>query len=352
MMSILGILAILLILVIIFQITRAGEQLSELKDEEAEQAMWDGVHAKLFLLFLVFGMVGAFYSVYAYADLFLPTGSVHGEYLDSMWFWSLAAILPIFVLTHILLFVFTYIYKYDKNRKAKYFPHDNRLELIWTLIPAIVMVFLVMEGMRNWLKITGPASEEALVIEATGEQFKWTLRFPGEDGILGKKVIREISATNPYGQDWDDTANEDDFVATTDIYLPVDREILVKINSHDVLHSFFLPQFQVKMDAVPGIPTRFKFTPKLTTKKYREMKDDPEAMFELACTELCGPSHWNMKRTFYVVEQEEYDAWAKEQEPYYKQMKAAEAAAKKSEKKAEQTAQAELDKKDVVDNSK
>jgi len=350
MMSILGILAILLVLVIIFQITRASEQLSELQDEEAEQDMWNGVHAKLFVLFLVFGMVGAFYSVYAYADLFLPTGSVHGELLDSMWFWSLAAILPIFVLTHILLFAFAYIYRYNKDRKAKYFPHDNRLELIWTLIPAIVMVFLVMEGMRNWLKITGPASEEALVIEATGEQFKWTIRFPGADGVLGKKVIRQMSESNPYGQDWKDEANKDDFIATTDIYLPVNREILVKINSHDVLHSFALPQFQVKMDAVPGIPTRFKFTPKLTTKAYREMKDDPEAMFELACMELCGPSHWNMKRTFYVVEEEEYEAWAKEQPIYYEQKLEAEKAAKTAQ--AAQAAKEDLEKKDVVDNSK
>ncbi len=347
MMSILSIIAILFVLVIIFQITTAGEQLSGLKDEEEEQRRWDGIHSKLFVAFLVFGMIGAYYSIASYSDLFLPNGtSIHGVLLDSMMFWTLAAILPIFVLTHILLFVFAYKYRYVESRKAFYYPHNKKLEMIWTIIPAIVMVLLVAEGMRNWFKITGPASENALVIEATGEQFKWTIRFSGEDGDLGRKRVRQISAQNPYGQDWTDEANKDDFIAATDIYLPVDREILVKINSHDVLHSFFLPQFDVKMDAVPGIPTQFKFTPTMTTKEYREWKDDPQAMFELACTELCGPSHWNMKRTFFVVEQEEYEAWAKEQQPYYEQMKAAE-----KEAANKQIGELLIDKNEVADNS-
>ena len=106
-------------------------------------------------------------------------------------------------------------------------------------------------------------------IEATGKQFAWDLRYPGPDGVLGAKNFRKISGTNPLGQDWEDIENLDD-QHVSEIVLPVNKQVRVRITAQDVLHNFYLPHFRVKMDAVPGIPTYFVFTPTTTTEEYRE----------------------------------------------------------------------------------
>ncbi len=317
-MSTIGIIAIFLILIIIFQISRASDLLGNLKGEERTQDARNNLHATLFLIFLILGMFGAVWSTFHYAPLFLPEpSSEHGVVLRNMFQRTLWATVPVFIVTHILLFYFAWKYRKDKTRISKYFPHDNRLELIWTLIPAVVLVLLVIDGLVNWNRIMGPAPEDAVVIEATGQQFYWTLRYAGKDNELGRKNVRLITENNPFGQDWDDPANKDDFMAD-DLYLPVGQPVLVKINSMDVLHNFFLPHFRVKMDAVPGIPTQFWLTPTKTTEQMREELDNPEFDYELACAELCGKAHYNMKKKVIVVEAEAFNKWKAEQEPLSK----------------------------------
>jgi cytochrome c oxidase subunit 2 len=143
------------------------------------------------------------------------------------------------------------------------------------------------------------------------------------------------AASNPLGQDWNDPKNLDD-LHPSEIVLPVGKKVRVRITARDVLHNFYLPQFRVKMDAIPGIPTYFVFTPTKTTEEYREelskyaeynkAKDpnDPESKmiweefnYELACAELCGASHFSMRRLVKIVSQEEYDAWLSQQKSYY-----------------------------------
>lgn len=314
----LGLLAIALILIIIFQIARASELLSEVKNGQRSVSSRNNIHANLFLAFLVVGMIGAFWSAIYYAPMYLPEpSSEHGVWLRDMFFWTLVATVPVFVITHIMLFYFAFKYKHDDDKISKFYPDDNRLELIWTLVPAVVMVLLVTIGIVNWNKITSPPSENAIVIEATGQQFYWTLRYAGADNKLGTKHVRHISANNPMGQNWDDPNNNDDFLAD-ELHLPLNQEVIIKINSMDVLHNFFLPHMRVKMDAVPGIPTQFKFTATKTTEQMREELGNPDFNYELACAELCGPSHYNMRKVVIVETEEEFNNWLKEQEPISK----------------------------------
>ena len=322
MATILGIISILLMLGIIFQIGKASDLLYSLKGEEASMESANKIHSTLFLVFLFVGMTAAIWSTYHYSPLYLPEpSSVHGVWLRNMFFWTLLATVPVFILAHIALFWFAFRYSKDKNPKPYYFSHSNKLELIWTSVPAVVMVLLVYEGMHNWYKITEPAPKDAMIVEATAQQFKWTFRYAGGDNELGTKSITKISNNNELGQIWSDKSNHDDFI-TTELHLPKDKPVLIKINSIDVLHSFFLPHFRVKMDAVPGLPTQFHFIPTKTTAEMRTEFNDPEFNYELACAELCGQAHYNMRRVVVVEEEAEFEKWLKEQKSTYQQKKA------------------------------
>jgi cytochrome c oxidase subunit 2 len=177
--------------------------------------------------------------------------------------------------------------------------------------------------------------EEHIEIEATGVQFNWLLRYPGPDGALGTRDYKLITGTNPMGQDWTDPKNHDDF-HPSEIVIPVGKKVRVRIIGRDVLHNFYLPHFRVKMDAVPGIPTYFVFTPTVTTEEYRQrLSEYPEYQvpadpsepdgpqrwetfeYELACAELCGSGHFSMRRILKVVSEEEYQDWLAQQNSYY-----------------------------------
>ncbi len=318
MNSFLGLLIIALILLVLFQVGRALDMINALRSEEEIKERNNHLQGTLFLVFMVLFLFGSIASYFYYQDRYLPEPvSVHGAEISFMFFWTTVATLPVFVATHIALFWFAYKYRNVNGRKPYYYSHNNRLELIWTVIPAAVMILLVFQGMRSWLKIMGDAPENAIVIEATAQQFQWNFRYSGADNVLGKKTVKNITTDNQMGQIWSDKANQDDFI-TQELHLPVGKPVLVRINSIDVLHSFYLPHFDVKMDAVPGIPTQFWFTPTTTTAEARKLYDNPEFEFEVACAELCGAAHYNMRRVAIVETEEEFNKWAKEQQPTYK----------------------------------
>jgi cytochrome c oxidase subunit 2 len=290
------------------------------------------------VLFLVFCVASAWY----FKNWMLGYGphtaaSSHGKLIDDMFNVTLALTGVVFVATHIALFYFAWKYHGRKGAKASFIAHNNTLEIIWSAIPAFVMTFLVVKGLVAWNEIMADigSDEDYMEIEATGYQFAWHLRYPGQDGALGERNYKLISATNPVGQDWNDVKNLDD-LHPSEIVLPVNKKVRVRITSRDVLHNFYLPQFRVKMDAVPGTPTYFVFTPTKTTEEYREelskypeynhVKDptDPDSKlmweefnYELACAELCGSSHFSMRRLVKIVSEEEYAVWLSQQGSYY-----------------------------------
>src|SRR5690606_13858303 len=160
----------------------------------------------------------------------------------------------------------------------------------------------------------------AMTVEITGSQFKWEYRYPGEDGILGKKYYKKIDpgASNPLGQLWEDPANHDDIYGTGEpLHLVVNRPIRMVLGAKDVIHDVGLAHFRMKMDVVPGMPTTMWFTPTKTTKQMIEETGNPKFVYEISCDQMCGQGHWNMRGEIIVETQEEFDAWMATKEPKY-----------------------------------
>jgi cytochrome c oxidase subunit 2 len=321
MSAFLIILAVVLLFIILFQIGKVVEVIGHLRGEKAaEEDESNDLNAALISIAGIVILVSSIISVFFYQDKFLPTSaSTQGIKIDQIRNVTLLFTGIVYIITQTLLIVFVWKYRYKKSRKAVFFPHNNTLELVWTVIPSIVLVILVVWGLTIWYQIFGKSSPDAIVIEATAQQFRWNIRYPGADNQFGIRDLKFVDNTNELGINWGEASSHDDILAT-DIYLPVNRDVKVNIRSLDVLHNFYLPHFRMKMDAVPGIPTSFWFTPIYTTEEMRKKTGNPDFNYELACAELCGSAHYNMRKKVVIVTQEEYDKWLLEQQPYYKQV--------------------------------
>ncbi|PVD50059.1 cytochrome C oxidase subunit II [Terrimonas sp.] len=312
---------LVLIFIVIFQIAKASEYVSVLKGEKKTFEQNNRINAFLMLVFLVVGLAAAWWCnklLYKKTLLWLPSASEHGEKIDTMMWITLAITGIVFVLTQILLFWFAYKYQANEKRKAHYYPHNNKLELLWTAVPAIALTVLVSFGLYYWYKITGEAPKEAMEVEVTGHQFGWEYRYPGKDGVLGRQHFKLTDAAkgNPLGQDWKDVANHDD-LHPSELHLVVDKPVKLIIRSQDVIHDVGLAHFRLKMDAVPGTPTTMWFTPKYTTAKMKEMTGNENFVYEISCDQMCGSGHYSMKGTIIVETQEEFDKWISAQKPQY-----------------------------------
>lgn len=314
---------------------------------------WDKLNARFFLGFFILGMIGSWWSTSVFSDYFLldNSASEHGAEIDQLFWITMVVVMFVFVVTNAVLFYFCYRYGKDGGRKAKYYPENNKLEMIWTVVPAIVLTILVIFGIRTWTDVMGgpEEGENVLKVEVNGQQWGWTLRYAGNDQTLGESDIRRISGVNQLGVDMSQKVSRDDFISN-DMVLRKGQTVDLKIRSRDVLHSVYLPHFRVKMDAVPGMDTRFTFKPVKTTAEYREdlktngywsgidtivtidiekyviaANGDTTATynesvvdtvflyetfdFELACTEVCGRGHFSMRKKVIVLDDAEYQQW-------------------------------------------
>lgn len=330
---------------ITFQIAKASEYVSVLKGEKKSFEQSNKINAFLMIVFLVLGLLGVWWCnelLYHKTLLPVPSASDHGEQIDTMLIITIAITGTVFFITQILLFVFSYKYQYNPKRQAFYYPHNNKLEFIWTIVPALSLCILVGFGLYYWSNITGDAPEESLEVEITGKQFGWIYRYAGKDNTFGKKYYRNIDESNgnQLGLIWKDsviqkfdrngrpagvaelTADQaafDDIVTNDAIYLIKGRPAKLIINSRDVVHSVGLPHFRLKMDAVPGTPTTLWFTPKYTTQEMKEITNNPSFEYEIACDQMCGNGHYSMKGLIKVVTAEEYVLWMAKQVPAYTQ---------------------------------
>jgi cytochrome c oxidase subunit 2 len=292
-----------------------------LKGEEKAFQQSNRINAFLFISFLVLGLIGAWWCnelFYKKTLLAQPAASDHGEKIDNMLWITIYVTGLVFFITQILLFWFAFKYQYTEKRKAYYFAHSNKLELIWTVVPAIFLTILVGMGLFYWFKITGDAPKDAQLVEITGKQFNWLIRYPGKDGVLGRKNYRLTDASNgnALGVDWEDASSHDD-LESTEMHLVVGKPVQLVINAQDVIHDVGLPHFRMKMDAVPGIPTTMWFTPKYTTAKMKEITGNKDFVYEIACDQMCGSGHYSMKGIVIVETQEEYDKWRATLKPQY-----------------------------------
>ncbi len=305
---------------ITFQIAKASEYVAVLRGYEKARKQTNKINGFMLLAFLIIGLIGVYYCNEKLKGKILgEPASDHGVLVDRMLYVTLLITFIVFIITQVALFWFSYKYQESDKRKAFYFAHSNKLELIWTVIPAITLTILVGFGIFYWFKITGDAPKNAMQVEVVGKQFGWEFRYPGRDKILGKKYFKNVNpaANNPVGQIWDDPANHDDIFVEQEMHLVVNKPVKLVIGAKDVIHDVGLAHFRMKMDAVPGTPTTMWFTPTYTTKQMKEKTGNPDFVYELSCDQMCGKGHWSMRGTIVVETQEEFDAWLASKKPQY-----------------------------------
>ncbi|MGN0002562.1 MAG: cytochrome c oxidase subunit II [Sphingobacterium composti] len=280
----------------------------------------NNLQASLFLVFLIAFLAFVYYSYDVWGSWsWRDAVTEHGKDIDRMFIITLVITTVVLVLTHIVLFVFTYIYRSKAKSKAYYYPHNDAIERLWTIVPAIVLTVLVLFGFFTWRSITNVPEDlqkSAIQIEVLGEQFAWHVRYPGVDGQIGKRNYKMTTATNPYGIDFNDKASWDD-LQTQDIVIPVNKSVRFHIISKDIIHSFYIPDFRVQINAVPGMTNYFQFTPTVTTEEMRDKMNDPNYDFIMLCNKICGQGHYNMGKKVIVVTEAEYKEWLAQQGKYF-----------------------------------
>ena len=443
-MKLLILLVVVVGIVAVAQLARVYELTAKLRKTKEEEISYadNRLNAALWMVFMVLFYAGVIWLFVAYGDYLPTSASAHGESVDTLMGFNLIIIVAVFFVVNTLLFYFASKYYYRKDRKAKFFPHDNRLELVWTVIPSIVLAVIIIYGLRTWNDMTGEASEDALRVEIYSKQFDWTARYAGADGEFGLSSYNLITPTNPLGIVTNDgiaeslaeinasrekiqqelayergllinekmrleeqlhaddhpdhgshgadaehdhgmspelkanlekrlaeieimlasdkvtvltdaaiktrreklkrldrhvqrimeledfnfengvaawEAGKDDKVIKGEFHLPVGKEVEFVFRSRDVIHSAYMPHFRAQMNCVPGVPTRFKMTPTITTDSMRLITGDENFDFVLLCNKVCGAAHFNMQMKVVVETEEQYKAWLEQLDTFYVQ---------------------------------
>ena len=349
MTALLTIIVLVFILVAIWQMVKIFD-LAQAKNENSQIAndKDNNINGYLMMGFLGFIYLITIICFVKWGDLPLLSNSAseHGPTIDSLMIITLVTIFFVQTITQFLLHYFAFKYKGEKGKKALFFADNNKLEVVWTIIPVIVLAGLIIYGLNTWINIMGvDESDDTLVVELYAQQFNWTARYGGADNTLGKANVRliDIDRANVLGLDESDPDAQDD-VITKELHLPVGKPVLFKMRSQDVLHSAYMPHFRAQMNCVPGMITQFGFTPTVTTAEMRQNPDMVEKItninkirvekskdliakgesaldryefdYLLLCNKICGKSHYNMQMKIIVETQEEFDAWMKEQKEF------------------------------------
>lgn len=372
------VLSLVLAVLAIGQLIRVFEATSKLRGEVSPLPTdsENRYQAKMMLVFM-FGYFSFFaWLVARYGDHLLPeSASEHGIVLDNLLDFNFYVIIVVFVITHFYLFYFPFKYVFNKDRKAYYYTHSNKLELLWTTVPAIFLSIVMVYGLSAWIDITmDDVPKDAITIELYPKQFDWTARYAGADSTLGTSNYNMISSTNPLGlitalsvsqkiaelqkeieeyeselsqapegglkqqeliekiakrnrqlekvrtfeslEGLEINAGNDDVLVKTEFVIPNNREVLFQFRSKDVIHSAYMPHFRAQMNCVPGMVTEFHFKPIITTEQMREKTQNPEFDYILLCNKVCGVAHYNMQMNIKVVEEEEFNQWMAEQSTF------------------------------------
>ncbi len=382
-MKLLILLVIVLAIIAIAQLTKVYElsrSLRKIKEEDISAAD-NKLNANLMLVWMFLFFVGTVFLYVRYGDYLPVSASAHGVDVDQLMSVNIWMITIAFFIVNFFLFYFAWKYQFKKGRKARFFAHDNRLEMIWTLVPGVLLAFIIVYGLITWNKITGPASADAIQIELFSRQFDWTARYPGENKTFGTASYNLMSTSNPLGlvtadgirakldeldaqienverqleenklmpllpesyvatledkvsrlkrhkqriadidenslngmSSWE--AGYDDRIVKGELHLPVNKEVELIFRSQDVIHSAYLPHFRAQMNSVPGVATRLKMTPTVTTAEMRKITGNDSFNYVLLCNKVCGAAHFNMQMKVIVESEADYNAWVAKQKMF------------------------------------
>jgi cytochrome c oxidase subunit 2 len=382
-MKLLILLVIVLGVIAIAQLTKVYEltrSLRKTREEEISHAD-NKMNATLMLVWMVVFFFFTIFLYVRYGDYLPESASAHGVEVDKLMSLNLWMVTVMFFIVNGVLFYVAGKYYYRKDRKARFFVHDNRLEMIWTMVPGVTMAFIIVYGLITWNNMTGPAGADAVQIEIYSRQFDWAARYPGADKTFGSANVNLISGTNAMGMVSEESisaeihaidsminsiestlkanselptmpesavevmkdqlyrhkrhkqrildlkefdmqgvsgwkAGSDDKIVKGEFHMPKGKEVEFIFKSQDVIHSAFMPHFRAQMNTVPGVPTRFKMTPTISTNEMRVKLNDPEFNYVLYCNKVCGVTHFNMQITVVVDEPAEYEAWLTKQKTF------------------------------------
>jgi cytochrome c oxidase subunit 2 len=374
--KLIAIVVIVLGVIAIAQLVRMYELSSKLgkKSESDFNSRDNNLNGKLLFGFMLFQFISFIYLMLRYGWTGRgESASVHGNDYDWLFNINLAVVITGFFITNFLLFWFASKYIKKPGVPAYYFSHNNKLELIWTIVPAIILATIIILGLRTWNDITDDADKDSVVIELFAKQFDWTARYSGNDNLLGKFDYKLTTDANELGlitaatidsaiynmengvtgikvmegklndrnlmmipddradmvtdlsrkqrlirllyqmREKHDTKLEvmayDDIIQKDTLFLSVDQEYEFNFRAKDVIHSAFFPHFRAQMNAVPGLTTRFKLTPDITTAEMRIKMNNPKFSFILMCNKICGGAHYKMKMIVVVLPKNEYNKW-------------------------------------------
>lgn len=383
------VLIILLGIIAIAQLMRVLELSAQLRNKREEDisAGDTKLNANLMILFMVSLYVSFIYLLAKYGNGGLPVAaSAQGAETDWLLNINFYLIIVVFFITNTLLFVFASKYAFNKERKAFFYPHNNKLELLWTVVPAAVLAVIIILGLKTWNNITtfDDSEGERVKIELYSKQFEWIARYSGEDNLLGRSDFRLVSGENPLGvqttasidatiagmekmivdldslyakagrpsnpsevmteaaraktkakkermqrhlkkvialrstmsPEIDQQAADDRVIKLKEIHLVVNKDYEFLFRSQDVIHSAYMPHFRSQMNTVPGMVTRLKLRPTITTDSMRTITGDDKFDYILLCNKICGAAHNNMWMKIVVEKEEEYKKWYKEQLPF------------------------------------
>jgi cytochrome c oxidase subunit 2 len=255
----------------------------------------------------------------ALAILLLVVGTIAFHFLSPWWFTPIASNWEmmdntvnvtfivtgiVFVAVNLFMAGAIFLYRHRRGHRAEYSPENKKLEWWLTIATSIGVAAMLTPGLFVWAKfVTVP--DDAAVVEAVGQQWTWSYRFPGRDGTLGATDARLVSLDNPFGIDPENASGADDIlIASPELHLPVNKPVKILLRSKDVNHQFAVPQFRVKMDMVPGMVTYFWLTPTRTGR------------FDVLCEQLCGLAHFAMRGRVVVDDEPAFQAWLSSQPTY------------------------------------
>ena len=363
MTSLLVIIVLVLLAIALWQLTKIFDLTQVGADTNRTQVADhrdNNLQGYLMFGFLAFIYIFTIYGLIKWGGLVLHTpASAHGGLIDNLMNITWVLIFFVQTITQALLHWFAFKYRGKGDQQALYFADNNRLEFIWSVIPAIVLAGLILYGLYAWTNIMFiDDDQDTIVVELYAQQFKWTARYSGKDNVLGKANVRYIEGVNSLGVDMGDKYAQDDKVVT-ELHLPKGKKIHFKMRSQDVLHSAYMPHFRAQMNCVPGMVTEFAFEPIYTTQEMRDMPFMQEKVaninairtqksidlvakgesaldqytfdYLLLCNKICGASHYNMQMKIVVDTPEDYAKWLATKPTIAEEVKAAAATPAKPE---------------------